>query len=61
MPRSLIVSKIFNALLTSVEIWMNTRDAAIRNRIRTRLLEFIADGQPANDKTVPKFEWKDHS
>jgi translation initiation factor 4E len=56
-----VLDKSRNYPLFKVEIWINTRDANIRNRIRTRLLEFIVDGQPAHDKTVPKFEWKDHS
>lgn len=47
--------------LYKMEIWLNTRDATIRNRIKTRLLEVIMDGQPSHIKTVPKFEWKDHS
>jgi translation initiation factor 4E len=47
--------------LYKMEIWLSTRDASIRNRIKTRLLEVITDGQPSHIKTVPKFEWKDHS
>jgi translation initiation factor 4E len=44
-----VLDKSRNYPLFKVEIWINTRD------------EFIVDGQPAHDKTVPKFEWKDHS
>lgn len=56
-----VVDKSRNFPLYKVEIWINTRDPAIRNRIKTRLLEVIVDGQPPHIKTVPKFEWKDHS
>jgi translation initiation factor 4E len=44
-----------------LEIWINTRDEAIRDRIRTRLLDIMTDGQMASRKTHPKFDWKDHS
>jgi len=44
-----------------LEIWIKTKDEAIRNRIKTKLLEVITDGQPPTRKTHPKFDWKDHS
>jgi len=44
-----------------LEIWIKTKDEAIRNRIKNTLRNVITDGQPSNRKTQPKFDWKDHS
>jgi len=44
-----------------LELWANTRDPAIKEALRERLLEIITDGQPPSRKGHPKFDWKDHS
>lgn len=44
-----------------LEIWINTRDAKVKEKIRQRLVEIMTDGQPPSRKGHPKFDWKDHS
>lgn len=44
-----------------LELWINTRDPDIRERIRQKLIDIMTDGQPASRKAHPKFDWKDHS
>lgn len=56
-----VVDKSRGYPVYKVEIWINTKDEKIRNRIRTTLMDIITDGQPAARKASPKFEWKDHS
>mmetsp|Transcript_11881 Transcript_11881/g.16863 ORF Transcript_11881/g.16863 Transcript_11881/m.16863 type:complete len:207 (+) Transcript_11881:229-849(+) len=49
-----------------LELWINTRDAGIKERVRTRMVELLTSEQQAggpssgNRKTQPKFDWKDH-
>ena len=45
------------------EIWLSTTDTAVRDRVKDRLEEIVAQGQSlANRKQAPsKWEWKDHS
>mmetsp|Transcript_2213 Transcript_2213/g.2667 ORF Transcript_2213/g.2667 Transcript_2213/m.2667 type:complete len:209 (-) Transcript_2213:84-710(-) len=50
-----------------IELWINTRDAGIKERIRTRMVELMTADQPpsgggssGNRKTQLKFDWKDH-
>jgi len=45
-----------------MELWINTRDQKIRDRIKAKLLDVITNGQHASArKTQPKFDWKDHT
>ncbi|KAL7570354.1 hypothetical protein ACA910_017194 [Epithemia clementina (nom. ined.)] len=53
-----------------IEIWIKSRDVAIREGIRDRLVQIMTDGQQAlqsnsmsssRGKIHPKFDWKDHS
>jgi translation initiation factor 4E len=44
-----------------LEIWINTQDVTVRDKIRTRLMDIVIDGQMASRKLLPKFDWKDHS
>lgn len=55
-----VVDKSRNYASYKLEIWINTRDASIKERLRTRLLEVLTDGQ-VQAKVHPKFEWKDHT
>jgi translation initiation factor 4E len=55
-----VLDKSRNYPTYKLEIWMNTRDPAIRNRIKDNLMDIITHGQ-LNRKTHPKFDWKDHS
>ena len=45
------------------EIWLSTRDVAVRERVKDRLEEIMTQGQSlANRKQAPsKWEWKDHN
>lgn len=47
-----------------IEIWIKTRDAATKEKVKDRLLELMMDGQSASSprgRVHPKFDWKDHS
>ena len=56
-----VVDKSRGYPMYKLEIWINTRDGAIKDRIRNRLLDIVTDGQPRTQKTHPKFDWKDHT
>ena len=56
-----VVDKSRNYPMYRLEVWINTRDSTIKERIRTKLLEVLTDGQPPSKKVNPKFDWKDHS
>ena len=47
--------------LYKFELWINSRDPQVKDKIRQKLMDLIVDGQPSSRKTVPKFDWKDHS
>jgi translation initiation factor 4E len=47
-----------------LEVWLSSRDPAVRDAVKARLVDLITDGQGGaahRAKTHPKFEWKDHS
>lgn len=44
-----------------LELWLSTRDAEVKEQIKTRLVECVTDGLPPNKKGPTKFDWKDHS
>ena len=44
-----------------IELWINTKNAAIKEKVRLKMLEVVTDGVPTSRKGPPKFEWKDHS
>jgi translation initiation factor 4E len=56
-----VVDKSRNYPMYRLEVWVNTRDPVITERIKNRLLEVVTEGQPPSRKAVPKFDWKDHS
>ncbi len=56
-----IVDKGRNVPIFRVELWINTRDADKKDKIKTKLVECLIDGLGTLRKGVPKFEWKDHS
>ncbi len=58
-----VVDKGRNMPIFRVELWINTRDAEVKERIRTNLVECLMDGLPPTSmrKGPPKFDWKDHS
>jgi len=43
-----------------IELWIDTKDMAVRERLRNRLIDCIQDGAPISKKGHPQFEWKDH-
>lgn len=55
-----VVDKSRHYPLYKLEIWVNTRDPAIKERIKNKLIEVITDGQPSR-KMQPKFDWRDHN
>ena len=56
-----VVDKSKQYPMFRLELWINTRDPQIKDRIRQRLLDIITEGQPPSRKGHPKFDWKDHS
>lgn len=56
-----VVDKSRQYPMYRLEIWMNTRNPEIKERIKQRMIEIITDGQPPSRKGHPKFDWKDHS
>lgn len=56
-----VVDKSRNYPMYKLEVWINSRDPGVKDRLRERLIEVITDGQPSSRKMHPKFEWKDHS
>ncbi|KAL7491150.1 hypothetical protein ACHAWT_000620 [Skeletonema menzelii] len=58
-----VVDKGKNYPIFKIELWMDTKDTVVRERIRTKLVECLTNGLPAHKfaKNSPRFEWKDHS
>ena len=56
-----VVDKSRHYPLYKIEIWLNTRDPIIKEKIKNKLLEVITDGQASSRKMQPKFDWRDHS
>jgi translation initiation factor 4E len=56
-----VVDKSRNFPMYRLEIWIDTRDPVIKERIRKKLIDVTTDGQPPSRKMQPKFDWKDHS
>lgn len=44
-----------------LELWINTKDSNVKERIKSKLVEIITHGLPPTKRGAPKFEWKDHS
>jgi translation initiation factor 4E len=57
-----VVDKGRNMPIFRVELWINTRDAEIKDRMKSNLVECLMDGLPTSAlrKGPPKFDWKDH-
>lgn len=57
-----VVDKGRSYPIYKIELWMDTKDIAVRESVREKLVEAMIHGLPSNkQKNVPKFEWKDHS
>ena len=58
-----VVDKSRNLPIFRLEIWINSKDAEIKERVKTKLVEIVKDGVPGSAmvKGPPKFEWKDHA
>ena len=56
-----VVDKSRHYPLYKLELWINTRDPVIKERIKNKLIEIITDGQPVTKRLQPKFDWRDHS
>jgi translation initiation factor 4E len=69
-----VVDKSRGYPLYKLEIWMQSRDAHVKEKVHARLLDIVTDGQKISSSstlagsggsqkktTYPKFEWKDHS
>lgn len=53
-----VVDKSKNYPMYKLELWVNTKDPAIKERLRTKLLDVVTEGLPNARKL--QFEWKDH-
>ncbi|KAG7361789.1 translation initiation factor 4E [Nitzschia inconspicua] len=57
-----VVDKSRNFPLYKIEIWLNTRDPIIKERIKDKLMDVLTDGQQTpSRKMQPKFDWRDHT
>merc|ERR1740124_436284 len=56
-----VVDKGKHYPLFRLELWISTKDADIRNRLKDRLNNIITDGCPIPKKGHPSFDWEDHS
>mmetsp|Transcript_7653 Transcript_7653/g.14141 ORF Transcript_7653/g.14141 Transcript_7653/m.14141 type:complete len:82 (-) Transcript_7653:274-519(-) len=58
-----VVDKGKNYPIFKLELWIDSKDSAIRERIKARLVDTLTHGLPSHkaQKSSPKFEWKDHS
>lgn len=58
-----VVDKGRNYPIFKVELWIGTKDASVREKIRERLVETMTHGLPSHKvaRNGPRFEWKDHS
>eukprot|EP00934_Nitzschia_sp_Nitz4_P004667 Nitzschia sp. Nitz4//scaffold389_size11954//3153//4203//NITZ4_009009-RA/size11954-augustus-gene-0.12-mRNA-1//-1//CDS//3329549990//4657//frame0 len=55
-----VVDKSRNFPSYRLEVWINTRDSKVTERLRKQLLDTLMDDKDPN-KVQPKFDWKDHS
>ena len=58
-----VVDKSRHFPMYKLELWLNTRDPAIKEKIKAKLVEVITDGQNSTStrKLQPKFDWRDHN
>ena len=59
-----VVDKSRGYPVYKLELWVSTREPAMKDRLRQKLEEIMMDGlsTASNRKPIaPKFEWKDHS
>lgn len=56
-----VVDKSRNMPMYRLELWINTRDADIKENIRNNLVECLIDGLNGSRKGFPRFEFKEHS
>lgn len=56
-----VVDKSRGYPMFKLELWVNTRDPILKEKMKDLLLDLMTEGQPASIKGRPKFEWKDHS
>mmetsp|Transcript_7109 Transcript_7109/g.10874 ORF Transcript_7109/g.10874 Transcript_7109/m.10874 type:complete len:171 (+) Transcript_7109:122-634(+) len=54
-----VVDKSKSFPMFRLEIWINTRDKAVKESIREHMLDIILDQVPFK-KGSPNFQWKDH-
>ena len=52
-----------NYTIFKLELWLDSRDVAVRDGIKRKLIETLTHGCPPQKmmRNSPKFEWKDHS
>mmetsp|Transcript_4406 Transcript_4406/g.5765 ORF Transcript_4406/g.5765 Transcript_4406/m.5765 type:complete len:82 (+) Transcript_4406:309-554(+) len=58
-----VVDKGKSYPIFKLELWIDSKDFAVREKIKTKLVEIMTHGLPSNKmaKNSPKFEWKNHS
>jgi len=58
-----VVDKGKSYPICKLELWIDSKDATARERIKEKLVDALTHGLPSNKmaKNSPRFEWKDHS
>jgi translation initiation factor 4E len=56
-----VLDKSRNFPMFKLEVWLSTCDDTIKEKVKEQLLSIVTDGLESKSKTLPKFEWKDHS
>ena len=58
-----VVDKSRNLPIFRLEIWINSKDPEVKQKVKTKLVEVVTDGVPGSAmvKGPSKFEWKDHA
>jgi len=54
-----VVDKSKGYPMYKLELWVNTKDLSVRERLRGKLMDVVVDGISNNRKL--QFDWKDHS
>lgn len=56
-----VVDKSRGMPIFRVELWINTTDADVKERIKKNLVECLIDGLGTSRKGFPRFDFKEHS
>ena len=56
-----VVDKGKGVPMFRLELWINTKDPVIKERVRGVMADVMTDGLPQLKRGPPKFDWRDHS